>query len=355
MPPIPAGGREREILTAIVETFIASGEPVGSRTLARASREGLSAATIRNVMADLADAGFLDQPHASAGRVPTAEAYRYYVEQLSGEAHLSRENQSIIQDTLTGVTDVAEFMERTSHVLSLISHSVGVTVATTGPRNALEHVYFSRLSDQKVLAVLVTRSGVVRDRVLRLDIPQSDLDLAARYINENFRGWTMDDVRAEIARRLEQERSEYDRLMKSIEQLYQQGALASSEGTQAVFVEGAANLVSNLATNNVSTDEDRLRLQDMLRTLEEKEKVVKLLGAYLDTRQEAVRVVIGLDEAMPSSNLQNFVLIGAPARVGGEVMGSLAVIGPTRLDYQHTMSAVSYIARLFDKLLNESE
>ena len=349
MPAGPASGREREILTAIVETFIASGEPVGSRTLARSSREGLSAATIRNVMADLADAGFLEQPHASAGRVPTAEAYRYYVEQLSGEAHLSHENQSIIQDTLTGVTDVAEFMERTSHVLSLISHSVGVTVATSGPRNALEHVYFSHLSDQKVLAVVVTRSGVVRDRVLRLEIPQADLDLAARYINDNFRGWTMGDMRAELARRLEQERSEYDRLMKSIEQLYRQGALASTDDTQAVFVEGAANLVAN----QVAGEEGRLRLQDMLRTLEEKEKVVKLLGAYLDTRQEAVRVVIGLDEALPS--MQNFVLIGAPARVGGEVMGSLAVIGPTRLDYQHTMSAVSYIARLFDKLLNESE
>ena len=157
----------------------------------------------------------------------------------------------------------------------------------------------------------------------------------------------MGDMRAELARRLEQERSEYDRLMKSIEQLYQQGALASADDTQAVFVEGAANLVTG--------QEDRARLQEMLRTLEEKEKVVKLLGAYLDTRQEAVRVVIGLDEALPASNLQNFVLIGAPARVGGEVMGSLAVIGPTRLDYQHTMSAVSYIARLFDKLLNESE
>src|SRR5271166_530044 len=350
MPAGPAGGREREILTAIVETFIASGEPVGSRTLARSSREGLSAATIRNVMADLADAGFLEQPHASAGRVPTAEAYRYYVEQLSGEAHLSRENESIISESLTGVTNVQEFMERTSHVLSLISHSVGVTVATTGPQNALEHVYFSRLSDQKVLAVVVTRSGIVRDRVLRLDIPQNDLDLAARYINDNFRGWTMGDMRAELARRLEQERSDYDRLMKSIEQLYQQGALASSDDTQAVFVEGAANLVMNNAG-----EEDRQRLQDMLRTLEEKEKVVKLLGAYLDTRQEAVRVVIGLDQALPASNLQNFVLIGAPARVGGEVMGSLAVIGPTRLDYQHTMSAVSYIARLFDKLLNESE
>jgi len=345
MPAGPTGGREREILTAIVETFIASGEPVGSRTIARASREGLSPATIRNVMADLTEAGFLEQPHTSAGRVPTAEAYRYYVEQLSGETHLSHENQSIIQDTLTGVTDIQEFMERTSHVLSLISHSVGVTVATSGPRNALEHVYFSRLGDQKVLAVVVTRSGVVRDRVLRLDIPQADLDLAARYLNDNFRGWVMEDMRAEIARRIERERSEYDRLMQSIEQLYKQGALASNEGTEAVFVEGAANLLTG--------EEDRQRLQELLRTLEEKEKVVKLLSAYLGTHQEAVRVVIGLDEALPS--MQNFVLIGAPARVGGDVVGSLAVIGPTRLDYQHNMSAVSYVARLFDKLLNESE
>src|SRR5204862_1694211 len=200
MPPGPAGDREREILTAIVETFIAAGEPVGSRTLARSSREGLSAATIRNVMADLADAGFPDQPHTSAGRVPSTEAYRYYVEQLSGETRLSHENESIIQDTLTGVTDVQEFMERTSHVLSLISRSVGVAVATSGPRNALEHVYFSRLGDQKVLAVVVTRSGVVRDRVLRLDIAQSELALASRSINEKLRGWMMEDMRAEIAR-----------------------------------------------------------------------------------------------------------------------------------------------------------
>jgi heat-inducible transcriptional repressor len=230
-------------------------------------------------------------------------------------------------------------------VLSLISRGVGVTVASTGPRNALEHVYFSRLGDQKVLAVLVTRSGVVRDRVLRLDLPQAELDRAARYINENFRGWIIEDMRSEIARRIEKERSEYDRLMSAIDELCKQGALATADAPEAVFVEGAANLVT--------LQEDRQRLQDMLRTLEEKEKVIKLLGAYLDTRQEAVRVVIGLDETLPS--MRNFVLIGAPARVGGEVMGSLAVIGPTRLDYQHTMSAVSYIARMFDKVLNESE
>jgi heat-inducible transcriptional repressor len=340
----PIGEREREILTAIVETFIATGEPVGSRTLARASREGLSSATIRNVMADLADAGFLEQPHTSAGRVPSAEAYRYYVEQLTGKARISQEDEGIIQDSLQGISEVQEFMERTSHVLSLISHNVGVAVALGGHKNALEHVYFSRLGDQKVLAVLVTRSGVVRDRVLRLDLPQSELDAAARFINENFRGWTIEAMRAEIARRLEQERSEYDRLMTSVEQLYRQGALTADDSAQAVFVEGAANLVAG--------EQDRQRLQEMLKTLEEKQKIVNLLNAYLDTKQEAVRVVIGLDEALPS--MRNFVLIGAPARVGGEVMGSLAVIGPTRIDYQHTMTAVSYIARLFDKILNDS-
>lgn len=341
----PIGEREREILTAIVETFIATGDPVGSRTLARSNREGLSPATIRNVMADLADAGYLEQPHTSAGRVPSSEAYRYYVEQLTGKASLSQEDQGIIKDSLRGVFDVQEFMERTSHVLSLISHNVGITVAVGGPKNALEHVYFSRLGDQKVLAVLVTRSGLVRDRVLRLDLPQADLDAAARFINENFRGWTMEAMRTELARRLEQERSEYDRLMKSVEQLYRQGALAADETAQVVFVEGASNLVTG--------EQDRQRLQELLQTLEEKQKIVELLGAYLDAKQEAVRVVIGLDEALPS--MRNFVLIGAPARVGDDVMGSLAVIGPTRIDYQHTMTAVSYIARLFDKILNESE
>jgi heat-inducible transcriptional repressor len=346
MPPgAPIGEREREILTAIVETFIATGEPVGSRTLARSNREGLSPATIRNVMSDLADAGFLEQPHTSAGRVPSTDAYRYYVEQLTGKARLSNEDETIIQDSLHGITDVQEFMERTSHVLSLISHNVGVAVATGGPTNALEHVYFSRLGDQKVLAVVVTRSGLVRDRVLRLDLPQVDLDAAACFINENFRGWTMEAMRTELVRRLEQERSEYDRLMNSVEQLYKQGALQADESSQVVFIEGTANLVAS--------EQDRRRLQEMLQTLEEKQKMVELLSAYLDAKQEAVRVVIGLDQALPS--MRNFVLIGAPARVGGEVMGSLAVIGPTRIDYQHAITAVSYIARLFDKVLNESD
>ena len=114
-------------------------------------------------------------------------AYRYYVEQLSGKARLSHEDETMIQGSLHGISDVQEFMERTSHVLSLISHNVGVAVAMSGPKNALEHVYFSRLGDQKVLAVVVTKSGVVRDRVLRLDLSQSDLDEIALRLNQRPR------------------------------------------------------------------------------------------------------------------------------------------------------------------------
>lgn len=344
--PSGIGKREREILTAIVETYISTGEPVGSRTLARSNRENLSAASIRNVMADLADAGFLEQPHTSAGRVPTAHAYRFYVKQLTGEARLSPADENLIQGTLQGTQDLQEFMERSSHVLSLISRGVGVTVsATPGQRNALEHVYFQRLADKKVLAVVVTRSGLVRDRVLRLeqDLSLADLEAAAAYINQNFRGWEMEALRGEIAKRLQQERSEYDRLMESVEQLCAQGALATENTTQTVYVEGASNLVL--------TEQDKERLRQLLATLEEKQRVVDLLSAYLDARQEAVRVVVGLEDTMP--HLNNFVLIGTPARVGDEVMGSLAVIGPTRMDYEHTITAVSYIARMFDHLWNE--
>src|SRR3954463_14673090 len=154
------------------------------RTLARSSREGLSAATIRNVMADLADGGYLEQPHTSAGRVPSVEGYRYYVERLSGQVKLAHEEAQNIDEVFQGTTDVQDFMERTSHVLSLITQGVGLAVATGGKRNALEHVHFQRLADQKILAVVVTSGGLVHDRVLRVaqDLPQEDLDLSARYI-----------------------------------------------------------------------------------------------------------------------------------------------------------------------------
>src|SRR5512147_716474 len=220
------GPREREVLSAIIDAYIITGEPVGSRGLSRANSEGLSPASIRNVMADLTDSGYLEQPHTSAGRIPTSEAYRYYVTQIANRSRsISDIDQGMIDNSLNGASDLQGFMERTSHVLSLISQKVGVAVAG-GPKEMLEHVHFTRLGQNRVLAVVITKSGVVRDKMLRLEheLSHADLELAAKYLNENFRGWSLDALRSELQKRIEQERSEYDRLMRSVAALYKQGA-----------------------------------------------------------------------------------------------------------------------------------
>ncbi|MGZ4788349.1 MAG: heat-inducible transcriptional repressor HrcA [Terriglobales bacterium] len=337
------GPREREVLNAIIEAYIITGEPVGSRGLSRANSEGLSPASIRNVMSDLTEAGYLEQPHTSAGRVPTAEAYRYYVTQIANKSrNISDIDQGVIDQNLGGAGDLQQFMERTSHVLSLISQKVGVAVAG-GPKEVLEHIHFTRLEQNRVLAVVITKSGVVRDKLLRVEheLSSTDLEISARYLNDNFRGWSLDALRVELQKRIEQERSEYDRLMQSIAQLYKQGALADDRQLD-VYLEGASNLIGNA---------DQQRLREILRTLEEKQKMAELLSAYLDANQETVRVVFGLEEFEPQ--LRDFVLIGAPAKQGGEVVGSLAVIGPMRIDYQHAMTAVSYISQLFEKFTQQ--
>jgi heat-inducible transcriptional repressor len=343
--PSQIGERERQILTAIVDTYISTGEPVGSRTLASLIAEGLSPATIRNVMADLAEAGYLEQPHTSAGRIPTAQAFRFYVEQLASRPGLGTADENMIRESLAGISDTQEFMGRTSHLLSLLSRGVGVAVAMTGAKTALDHIHFSRLGENRVLAVVVTRGGIVSDRMLRLerDLPQGELDMASRYLNENFRGWTLEDIRGELDRRIAAERSEYDRLMQSIEMLHRQGALQTDPGQQSVFVEGAANLVAG--------EHDSARLRQLLQTLEEKEKLADLLGAYLKSDRGEVRVVFGLEDSLP--HMRNFVLIGTPAQIGQEQVGTLAVLGPTRIDYGHTITAVQYLARLFEQLLEE--
>jgi len=335
--------RERTVLTAIVETYIATGEPVASQALARhlGNRDGLSSATIRNVMSSLGDAGLLDQPHTSAGRIPTAQAFRFYVEHLSGPqvTILTPERLGQIEESFAGVGTSEQYLERTSHVLALISSGLGVALATTQELHALEHIHFSRIGTARILAVVITRTGTVLDRVLLLDhdLDATELETAARYLNENFHGWSIDRIRAELARRLEAERSEYDRLMRSLEELCRKGALATeSVSAPAIFMEGVANLLAG--------ETDRERLRTMLRALEAKERLIELLNAYVDAHQRSVRVVVGLEDAIPE--LRDFVLIGANARLGGENLGTVAVIGPTRIQYQETINAVSYIAQL---------
>jgi heat-inducible transcriptional repressor len=343
------GARERLVLTTIIENYIATGEPVASQALARqfGNQEGMSAATIRNTMAALGDAGLLDQAHTSAGRVPTARAFRFYVEQLAAPARvtsLTQERREQIDESFTGVGSSQQFLERTSHVLALVSSGVGVALASTPEAQVLEHIHFSRLTAGRVLAVVVTASGTVQDRVLLLDrdLRMDELEASARFLNENFHGWSIERIRVELDQRLERERSEYDRLMASVNELYRKGALQGENASgPVIFVEGVANLLAG--------EIDRERLRMMLTALEAKQRLIELLNAYVDARQQAVRVVVGLEEAIPG--MHNLVLIGAPARMGAEKMGTVAVIGSTRIQYEETMNAVAYIAQLSDKIL----
>jgi heat-inducible transcriptional repressor len=354
--------RQRAILTAVVESYIETGEPVGSATIARLQMSdvsGMSSATIRNEMAELADAGLLEQPHTSAGRVPTAQAFRMYVEQLSGGANpridaarLPARSRLQIDSSFVGLAGVQAVLERTSHVLATLSSGVGVAIAAAADGDMLEHVHFSRLAPARVLAVVVTRSGMVRDRVLALDrdLTLRELETAANFLNENFRGWSVERVRSEIARMLERERSEYQLLLNSVQQLWVKAVPESDVPVQTVYVEGVANL---LGSQGMGSYEDRERLRDVLAALEAKQRLVELLNAYIDARQESVRVVFDLEEQAPE--MAGLVLIAAPARMGGESRGTVGVIGPKRMHYENTMNAVGYIAQVFDRMLHPIE
>lgn len=346
--------RERLVLTSVIEHYIATGEPVASQVIARQqNREGLSPATVRNVMAELSDAGFLDQPHTSAGRIPTPRAFRYYVEQLlrrgqsSGDL-LAGPTQEQIDESFSGIMNAEEFLSRTSHVLALLSGGVGValTLGSSADRDLLEHVHFTRLTRAKVLAVVVTTLGQVRDRVLLLDhdLTSGELEAAAQYLNQNFHAWSLERIRVELGLRLEQERSEYNReysrWLRSLEQLCLKGALDAAVQQQVVFVEGASNLIASEA--------DRDRLQQILAALEEKQRVIDLLHAYVDDHQQSVRVVVGLEDAMPQ--MGNLTLIAAPARWGEDRLGTVAVIGPTRMQYENAIGGVTYVASLFERM-----
>ena len=373
--------REELVLGAIIDLYIQTGEPVASQAVAHIfeKREGMSSATIRNVMATLGEAGLLDQPYTSAGRIPTAAAFRAYVARFTepGEAttesgrpnsrivrfgisssesadsvrnvqlateSLSPERRGQIEESFSGVHSSTEYLERTSHVLALLSSGLGVAVAMNPARQAFEHIHFSRLGAGRVLAVVVTTGGTVQDRVLVLDreLGATELDTAARYLNENFRGWQVDKIRAEIAQRMELERAAYHQLLSSVDELCAKGALAENNSGPTVFMEGMANLIGS--------ELDRERLRQMLAALETKQRLVELLTAYVDARQHEVRVVVGLDETSPA--MQDLVMIAAPARLGGETQGTVALIAPTRIQYQQMIQAVRYVAGLSERILD---
>ncbi len=336
-------GRSRSALLAVIRTYILTGEPVGSRTISRQWDEGLSPASVRNIMMDLEEQGYLEQPHTSAGRVPTEKAYRFYAGQCDASQPLSKADESLVRSYLSELEGLpAEVvLEKVSRVLSMISNDLGVVVSEPMPRAVLEHIHFVRLGDRRVLVVLVSGLSTVRDHIIRLesDISQPELDRAANYLNENFRGWEIGAIRAEMETRLAEERAAYDRILNDLNQLCARG-MFETNFPEEVFIDGTSNLIGRPELADPS------RIRELFRAIEEKEILVRLIRQCICCDGDP-QVVIGLPGRPPL--LKNFALIGATYRLNGGAAGRFAILGPARMNYERVIRAVGHIGRLFQE------
>jgi heat-inducible transcriptional repressor len=340
--------REREILSAVVRYFINSGVPVGSKFLAERLPEALSSATIRNVLGALEAQGFLAQPHVSAGRVPTDKAYRFYVDQMPGPAPLAPATSKYIDESFRDRTGTAEELtERASRVLSEVSNNVGLGLAQPLEEKLLEHIKFVMLPERRVLVVIVSKPDVVESKVVPLEeeFSQDDLDRTSHFLNSEFRGWSLRTIRLEIFNRMEEDKVLCDRLLKNVATLFMWGVLAEEERA-SLFVEGAAKILDR------PEFEDVRKIRELLRTFEEKAKLAKILTACLQTSYSGVRILIGRENS--EKQMQDCTLIVAPLCYRQRAVGALGVVGPTRMEYDRTISTVDYTAQLCSRLLSSN-
>jgi len=338
--------RGQSILAEVIRLYIETGEPVSSRAIARLHPEPLSPATVRNVMADLEEEGFLFQPHTSAGRVPTADAYRYYAQQIAREGTLEREDREWIERELGAAQTPEDLMERASHVLAALSKGLGIVVTPTLSRTVLEHVRFLLLPDTRLLVVLVSNGGHTRDKVIRIEqsFQQAELDRTAEFLNTQYRGWTLDGIRRHLAETIERDRERYDQLRANALLLCSPEILEDGS-TPQVYVEGAAQI----ATAPEFAGQEELR--SLLAAIEQKKQLVTLLTTCIEA-PEPVHIQIGIEEI--SSAGPHLALISAPYVQSKGPQGSVGVLGPMRMHYERAITAVAYVAKLFGQPLDRS-
>ena len=334
--------RNAEILHLIVRSYIETGDPVASRTVSKRRRDGLSAASIRNVMADLCEEGFLAQPHTSAGRVPTEKAFRSYVQSLARTRVVSDELQRL-RGELGQRSSVEARVEHSSHMLMEMTRSVGIAAAIPTSSQELDQIELVSLSENRVLMIVVTRDRMVRNRMVTLDDPlkQDELQSIRNYINTNFSGWVLSRVHAELRLRLDQESAAYDALMKQLTQLYAKGLL-DVDSAPEVYMEGASYLVGF----DLHLTQEKLR--DLFRTLEEKKRILHLLDRFLEQPSGELSIQVGLADAHPS--MQELSLIGITVVMPGGLSAKIAVLGPMRMNYEKAISAVLHMGQAFKSI-----
>lgn len=333
MGPSSAVARKLEILHAIVKAYIESGEPVASRSVSRARKDNLSPASIRNVMADLCDEGYLSQPHTSAGRVPTEKAFRSYINSLLHTNRLLTAELSRVRAELSRADTMEARVERTSHILTEMTRGVGIAAAIPTVSQQLDQIELLSLGERQVLMIVVTKDRTVRQKVVTLDEPvrQSELESIRNYVNGSFSGWLLSEVQAELNRRLQQESAAYDEILSKLTLLNDKGLLDIGLAPE-IHLEGTSNLVG------LDLHLTRERMRELFRALEEKKRLLQLLDRFLEKGQGELAVQVGLGDAHPS--MGELSLIGLTVELPSGMCAKLAVLGPTRMDYGRVLSAV---------------
>ena len=330
--------RKFEILHAIVRAYIEDGEPVASRDVAKRRRDGLSAATIRNVMAELSDDGFLSQPHTSAGRVPTERAFRSYIQSLTAANRLLGAELERVCTELRDAETMDARVERSSHMLTEMSRGMGIAAAIPTASQVLDQIELMPLAERRLLIIVVTRDRVVRNRLVTLDeiVSEGELESIRNYVNRNFSGWVLSDIQRELASRLEQESAEFDAILKTLDELHGKGLLDIGLAPE-LHMEGASNLVG------LDLHLTREKTRDLFRTLEEKKRILYILERFLEGRDGELAVQVGLGDAHPS--MGELSLIGLSVMTPGGTWARVAVLGPMRMDYSKVMSAVLHVGQ----------
>jgi heat-inducible transcriptional repressor len=339
--------RSREIFRQIVESYLATGEPVGSRNLSRLLPITLSPASVRNVMSDLEQLGLIFAPHTSAGRLPTEIGLRFFVDALMQVGDLSEQDRRSIEAQVA-VAHTAKSMEavltEASQMLSGLTRSAGV-VLTAKANARLKHIEFVRLEPERALAVLVAEDGQVENRVLNVPpgLPPSSLTEAANFLNARIRGKTLADLQAEIEKAVAEGQAELDQLTQKIIATGLASWSGGENDERQLIVRGHANLLEDLRAV-----EDLERIRSLFDALETKRGVIDLLGRA--ERADGVRIFIGSENKLFS--LSGSSTIVAPYRDSkGRIVGVIGVIGPTRLNYARVIPMVDYTARVVSRLL----
>lgn len=332
--------RYQDILTSIVRAYIDTGEPVGSRTISKRRHNTLSPASIRNVMADLAEEGYLSQPHPSAGRVPTEKAFRFFVGSLATSRVTAAESDRMTS-AFRGLDTVGERVERSSYILVELTRNVGIAAAIPELAQELDQIQLVPLSDRRVLMVLVTRDHMVRNRVVMLEEPTSpeELNSICNYVNRNFSGWQLGQARRELLRRIESERELYHAVMHKLQMLSQKGLL-DVDTSPHVHMEGASNLLG------LDLHLTREKMRELFHALEEKQRLMELLDRFLEQPPGELAVRVGLEEAHPS--MKDLALIGMTIRMASGLPVKVAVLGPMRMNYERVIAAVLQTSRALE-------